>query len=299
MDHQLITYLENVIQLEKTVYTQNAMINHLQQTINGLGQYRTIHQRIVKERNFGELVAPVTTGIGAIGAGFGILAGLGSGGNIFSSFFNSIGYAIEYGLVGLAIGAVVGLARYFFCKASEKEDKKAAEEETNKAKAKDHQRVLAEKEQASRLMVLRNDLIQKRNETQAMLRCYYAANVLYEKYRHFTAVCMICEYLKSEKCYELKGHEGAYTLYDHESRLVIITSQLNKVLENLEAIKENQQMLYSAIREGNRTMEKVLQEAYKQTRLAEFTSEQSAIAAYNSGVAADEVRLANWLKIAY
>ncbi len=298
MDNQLITYLENVIDLESTVFTQSNMIDSLQRKINSLGCSRNIYVRNVPTRNFGELVMPVATVVGAIGSGIGFLSGLGSG-NIFSMFFNSIGNAIEYGLIGAGIGFAAGMVRYFYAKYMESSERKNAQAQANNEAKQDHRRVLAEKDQAARLAVLQNDLIAKHSQTKAVLQKYYDANVLYEKYRHFAAVCMICEYLKSGKCETLRGHEGAYVLYDRESRLDTINYKIDSVLSNLEAIRENQAILYDAIQRGNRTMEKVLNESYKQTRLMEFTSEQSAIAAYNSGVAAQEAKLANWLSLTY
>ena len=110
------------------------------------------------------------------------------------------------------------------------------------------------------------------------------------------AACSIYEYLQSGRCIQLQGHDGAYNLYENERRLDRIVEKLDDVIMRLDQIKSSQYMLYSAIHEGNQTMEKVLNETYRQTQLQEFSAEQNAITAYNSEITARETSMSNWLK---
>lgn len=57
-----------------------------------------------------------------------------------------------------------------------------------------------------------------------------------------------------------RGHEGAYNILELEVRLDRIITQLDKVIMNLEAIRANQYMLYSCLKESNRKMDMLLQE---------------------------------------
>lgn len=97
---------------------------------------------------------------------------------------------------------------------------------------------------------------------EEMLKKYYKAKdklysygVLYEKYRNFVAVSSLCEYLSSGRCDTLEGAYGAYNLYENEIRMNMVICQLNQVVESLEEIKQNQYMIYSAIKETNSLLE--------------------------------------------
>ena len=124
----------------------------------------------------------------------------------------------------------------------------------------------------------------------------YNIGVLFPKYHNINAVCSIYEYFVSGRCSQLTGHEGAYNLYESEIRANLIIEKLDDRILSLERIKGNQYMLYSAINEGNRKMDRLIAESERQTQLASFNAEQSAIAAYNSAVACDELKQIKWLK---
>ena len=64
-------------------------------------------------------------------------------------------------------------------------------------------------------------------------------------------VCSLYEYICAGRCTELEGHEGAYNIIETEIRLDHIILQLDKVIAQLEQIKNNQFMLYSAVQESN------------------------------------------------
>ncbi|MBR4711255.1 MAG: hypothetical protein IKP10_04430 [Clostridia bacterium] len=80
---------------------------------------------------------------------------------------------------------------------------------------------------------------------------YYAKDVIYPKYRALPALTSIYEYLSSGRCSTLTGADGAYNLYETETRQNIIIGQLSAVIENLEQIRTNQYVLYQEMRRIN------------------------------------------------
>lgn len=83
------------------------------------------------------------------------------------------------------------------------------------------------------------------------LQKIYDKNIIFPKYRNLTMVCSLYEYICAGRCTELEGHEGAYNIIETEIRLDHIILQLDKVIAQLEQIKNNQFMLYSAVQESN------------------------------------------------
>lgn len=94
----------------------------------------------------------------------------------------------------------------------------------------------------------------------------YSYNIVFPKYRNYVMVSSIYEYLCAGRCKTLEGHEGAYNILELEIRLDRIITQLDRVIEELEAIRANQYMLYSCLKESNRKMDMLLQE---ETRIAD------------------------------
>ena len=83
------------------------------------------------------------------------------------------------------------------------------------------------------------------------LQIIYQKNIIFQKYRNLTMVSSLYEYICAGRCIELEGHEGAYNILETEIRLDHIILQLDKVIAQLEQIKQNQFMLYSAVQKCN------------------------------------------------
>ena len=105
-----------------------------------------------------------------------------------------------------------------------------------------------------------------KNEYDAVLRSYnrlkdtrsklYARNILFEKYRCFTAVSTLYEYFSAGRFTNLGD---AYNQLELEVRLDRISLQLNVVISQLEKIKETQYVIYSAITESNEKLNSIIQ----------------------------------------
>lgn len=61
------------------------------------------------------------------------------------------------------------------------------------------------------------------------LKSLYEQNTLHSKYQHWVAAATIYEYLDVGRCYELKGPDGAYNLYEKELFEKKILSSLNAI----------------------------------------------------------------------
>lgn len=85
------------------------------------------------------------------------------------------------------------------------------------------------------------------DETRALLARHYAKNLIYPKYQNLPALTSIYEYFITGRCEGLTGPYGAYNLYEDEIRKDTVISQLNRVVENLEQIRQNQYMLYTKV----------------------------------------------------
>lgn len=89
------------------------------------------------------------------------------------------------------------------------------------------------------------------SETQQLLKKLYELDYIFPKYRNFVAICSIYEYFVSGRCTELTGADGAYNLYESELRQDLIINRLDKIIDSLEVIKENQYALYSELERTN------------------------------------------------
>lgn len=291
----LIAYLENIIALEKDSYIQGQMITRINQKIETLGNHATIKRQYSPRVDFKDDIE-AGLGLGIIGGAIiGLIYGFFTGSGFFGTIFEMIGCGFLFGIGGVGVGFVIGLVIYFYEKSAERKNDAYYYQEYLDEKAEDNRRVQMEKEQIKQLDELRDSIVKARVKTVTTLGKYYQCGALYETYRNFAAVCSICEYLKSGKCSVLEGHEGAYVLYDTERRLDKILDKIDDVVEHLNQIKSTQFMLYSAIQEGNRKTDRLLEESYRQTELLQYNTEQNEIIAYNTQCAVNAINYQNWL----
>lgn len=161
----------------------------------------------------------------------------------------------------------------------------------------DNKRVLLEKEQILALQKQQraiNDDIQK---TKATLERLYDIDVIKPKYRELIPIVTMYEYFDYERCYDLVGPDGAYNLYEHESRQNIIISNLNQVISMLSRIERNQHALYEAIQESNYYAEGMYKQANAMLKANKAIEHNSAIAAYNSKIAAENSTISAYINI--
>lgn len=100
-------------------------------------------------------------------------------------------------------------------------------------------------------------LQEKLNESKRTLNYIYSVNIIHPKYRGLIPVSSFYEYFTTGICDQLGGADGAYNKYDIESRLDKIITQLDIVISKLDQIKSNQFMLYSAIKDVQNSNQKL------------------------------------------
>lgn len=94
-------------------------------------------------------------------------------------------------------------------------------------------------------------------DTNNKLNKIYSTNILYPKYRNFIAAGTILDYMKSRRCYQLEGPNGAYNLFESESRQDLIITKLDNIIAALDRISNTQYVLYSAISQSNHKLEQL------------------------------------------
>ncbi len=223
--------------------------------------------------------------------------------NMTSGFFRLIEQARNGNIVSqitfvailmIAIIFMSSIPWFFYSRKKKKANKayheqKQSEDYSNKAEMEAYQRRLAEEE--SRLKKesdVKNKLKKRLSESRKVLKQLYDVGIIFPKYRNFVAMNMICEYLQSGRCDKLTGSDGAYNLYESELRARIIIEKLDDIIDELEDIKSNQYLVYSAIKETNAFLSEISDEM-------ESISESAHIAAFNSEVIARETATIKYL----
>ena len=149
-----------------------------------------------------------------------------------------------------------------------------------------------------------SDEIKKRipelNNQYRLLNRLLSLNLVYAKYNDIIAWTTIYEYLDSGRCSELQGINGAYNLYENETRTEIIISQLDTVISQLDQIKKNQYMLYNILDDINtgvidlndkldnviKNIEYISRDCYEVSKLVRKIEATSEAIEYNTAVAA-------------
>lgn len=259
-------YLGIVVDLEKNIYMQKQLIKSLWEKISSLGI----------PKHFAEPVQPAKPKV--LSPFFYLLAAVGA---LAAAFVCCIPVAIFDSMVTLGITDwvfIIAAGIIFLYLAIEihsgnssktKKYSKAIEkyeqdlEKYRSLLRQDKKRLSQEERQK---LILKENLEQmeqcNKNSIQT-LADVYALDIIYEKYRTFPQVCSLYEYIRSGRCTSLReekgfGSGGAYNLLEQEALQKTIILQLNQILQQLDAIQENQYMLYSAIQENNRKMNEIL-----------------------------------------
>ena len=100
---------------------------------------------------------------------------------------------------------------------------------------------------------------QKKKNTE-LLEKMYRAGILGEKYRNLVMVASLYEYISYRRCYTLEGPDGAYNLLELERRMDKIIDNLDKILVNLNQIRDNQYVLYTSLKKSNAQLSQFISE---------------------------------------
>ena len=132
----------------------------------------------------------------------------------------------------------------------------------------------------------------------------YSYEIIYGKYRNFVAITSFYDYLMSSRCDQLEGANGAYNLFEQETRSNIIVEKLDKIISSLEDIKSMQYCIYNQMKIINKSLDLInsqllvnnLLQAVQISQLNEIIDNTQEIA-YNSKVSAYySQKIANYTK---
>lgn len=128
----------------------------------------------------------------------------------------------------------------------------------------------------------------------------YETNVIYEKYWDIEAVATFYDYLMSGRCTSLEGTNGAYNLYERESRSDTMITKLSEIESALIRIENSQyriaaqlESINSSLQEMNDTMDAaynaitdIRETGYSMAEYMKHISENSDVMVHNSAVTA-------------
>ncbi|MBQ9944308.1 MAG: hypothetical protein IJO67_08085 [Clostridia bacterium] len=106
------------------------------------------------------------------------------------------------------------------------------------------------------------------NESEEILNKLYEKDILYPKYRNFAAVCTILEYFETSRCSSLTGADGAYNLFESETRQNLVILKLDEILENLDELKTAMYKCCTVLEKASKQLDDVLQELQQINEIA-------------------------------
>lgn len=276
---KLKEYMFKVKELEGLAYEERVLLSNIKAEEN---RYKSITKQAYESKQSKNFSDSFGTGL-FVGAGISFIPAI-----IF--WMVKTGYpgnGIIFGLLTAAvIGVVVGI---IFIIGESIETKKRNEEidKRNRWIAEQNERTDREIKHALTELEKQYKIVETKTiRTNEILNRLYALNILHPDYRNIVAVCSLCQYLDSERCYSLKGYDGAYNIYEQEKRMDIIITKLVDIIENLKQIQRNQQMIYNAIVSAHTAVSEVMQgirsDLKKNQAINQEIREYSRISAENS-----------------
>ncbi len=97
---------------------------------------------------------------------------------------------------------------------------------------------------------------------QALQKCY-DTDIIPDKYRSITPICMFYDYILTGRTYSLNKNpqtfdEGAINIYIKECAVGTILDKLDTIIDGLGRIAENQKILYNTLQEANKETRQLL-----------------------------------------
>ena len=228
--------------LEKMLYQQNEILEHLRDSIGSVNYQMKLEPEIYQEKRpsvVGGIITAIACAFFAILVYFGYVFLKSPEGGAPGWFLN-----IMLGIIGIFVCFVVGGIILVVSNVVQTQSYNQQVRITNQENIEEIQRYRKNLLEKGKTL---NDeyalLADERKKTKAVLNKFYSTNVIYPKYRSLPAIASLFEYMLSERCYGLTGHEGAYNLYENELRLGHIISTLDSISSDIKEIKQNQRML--------------------------------------------------------
>ena len=264
-NNSLKQYISTIAQMEQVKYRQEKAIETLQSEIARLrNSYVMTKPQMGKMNEIKEFIGgSAVTGVGLIIADvFGIVPSVATSVFGTGSFMDACAPLMAFvGGIALIVRAVNASGenkivkeknskmRAYYKQEMEKYNRNAAE-------------VNAKKKLADVLSKQLGEMRAKKAEMERNLNRAYSYNVIYPSYRNLVAVSSFYDYLYSGKCSTLEGHEGAYNIFDMESRMDKIITQLDRISYQLENIRYSQNTLYTIMKSSNDKLDRMQNSIY-------------------------------------
>lgn len=222
--------------------------------------------------------------------------------SIFEGLFGGIKMLFPVGMASLVVSAVICffVTIYKFC------NEKNWCKKVNSEACKNNELIAQHNEQCykERLTVAENLKREYNYITQTLMvqteenrKKIYSLGVIDDDYQNIIAVSSFYQYFRSGRVDSLSGVFGAYNKYEKERRQDAIITELKAILSSLEQIKQNQRVLYDAIKEGQNTGHIIVQEIHKMQGKLDILNDNTCITRYNAQNIADNIEFLKWYEL--
>ncbi len=316
---QTLEYLSMILDMEKNIYIQKKTLNELHNKSKNLGIKKnfSIPNRKHSSPEFKECISGAMTIVGIITA---IIAAIvciidmkKAHYGIFELFFAIIGgffiviiSGIIVGIIGgLIFGSIIALVQAKIEQNKYNADYSSEINHYEKNKLADDIRVKNELSQKDYLIKQQRLLADQLLKSNANLKKLYDYNIIAQKYRSFVPVCMFYEYFKNKRTYSLERNpntndEGAYNMFEKESRDRVIIEKLDIAIDKLSEISENQHILYESINQANNKISSLSRQINAASKsITSSINNQTAIEVYNNERINAELRYMNNMNMIY
>lgn len=291
----ITNYLKHVFDLEKMLYQQNEILEHLRDSIGSVNYQMKLEPEIYQEKRpsmVGGIITSIVCAFFAILVYYGYAFLKSPEGGAPRWFLN-----IMLGIIGIFVCFMVGGIILVVSNVVQTQSYNQQVRITNQENIEGIQRYRKNLLEKGKTL---NDeyalLADERKKTKAVLNKFYSTNVIYPKYRSLPAIASLFEYMLSERCYGLTGHEGAYNLYENELRLGHIISTLDSISSDIKEIKQNQRMLYDVVSESQKMTKSMFEQQVMNGQVLCDIRKSNQIMQYNQRQIANRMEHMHWLE---
>lgn len=296
---EMIEFLRHVLELEGNVYTANKMINQLRSKASSLGKhnidipeqrdYTTSDAINVGKKSFKVIVSSLGTWFAGlciiILCQMAVLDTLSDMPIIMFTF-------------GVFVYCVVRICYFSYGKKKEIRDYNDLRNDKLNAQREKNARELKQKQTLEAKISIINGCL---NQTYELLNKLYNVGdiYIYPKYRNIIAMAQILEYYESGRRDCLEGVNGAYDLFEAELRQNIIINSLSQIENTLDAIRQNQGVLYNELQRSNNLLISMKQDINQLTDNIDEMKINSYVTSYNTMAIAKNMNAENYMKVRY
>ena len=291
----ITNYLKHVFDLEKMLYQQNEILEHLRDSIGSVNYQMKLEPEIYQEKRpsvVGGIITSIVCAAFAILVYYGYVFLKSPEGGAPGWFLN-----IMLGIIGIFVCFMVGGIILVVSNVVQTQSYNKQVRITNQENIEGIQRYRKNLLEKGKTL---NDeyalLVDERKKTKAVLNKFYSTNVIYPKYRSLPAIASLFEYMLSERCYGLTGHEGAYNLYENELRLGHIISTLDSISSDIKEIKQNQRMLYDVVSESQKMTKSMFEQQVMNGQVLCDIRKSNQTMQYNQRQIANRMEHMHWLE---